>query len=225
MKTYIRILGILIFLMSLFFLGLFIYNAIDASTSKYKLISLSGLLPVYIVIHFIIIHRFGFNLHAEYTSKQKNSILVTSIILFIFLLSILAWQAINVVTLERQEAIDTKEYEELKSRLSQLRTWELQTTAYGYVGELKTKYSDGTLYYQLNVRSKNPFNPNLTGFTINFLDSDGFLIRSIQITEYSVMVDKDKIYGVASNSNTDIFSYEADEVDRIANWKLLVQTN
>lgn len=225
MRIYSRILGIITFLIALFFLGALVkFILLDADESKEKLISLTGLIPIYIVIHFLIIHRFGFNLNSDFSARQRNGILITSLISFGLLLIISTWQIFEVIELKKQEKISDKEIEELYSHLSELRTWEKQSTAYGYVGELKTKYLDQTLYYQLNIESKTPFNPALIGFTINFLDKDGFLIKSLEITDYSVKVDKDKIYGLASNSSTDIFSYEPYEVERIASWRLFVRT-
>lgn len=227
MKIYSRILGILTFLIALFFLGvLFYFIFFEADKSHEKLIALIGLIPIYVAMHFVIIHRFGFNLSAEYTTNQRRAILTTSLILFGILLLTTAWQLREVIKLQQQEALIKKEIEEYDSNLTKLRTWEKESTAYGYEGSLKTKYVNDILYYQLAVESKVPFNPNLVGFTINFLDSDGFLLKSLEITDYSVMVSKDKIYGIVSNSSSDIFSFyePAGGVESIASWRLLVRT-
>ena len=66
--------------------------------------------------------------------------------------------------------------------------------------------------------------PSLPSSLMQVKHKDGFLIKSLEITDYSVKVDKDKIYGLASNSSTDIFSYEPHEVEGIASWRLFVRT-
>jgi len=225
MKIYSRILGILTFLIALFFLGvLFYFIFFEASKSQEKLIALIGLIPIYIVMHFTIIHRFGFNLDTEFSVNQRKIILSTSLILFGILLLTVIWQLTEIASLQKQEAQNKKELEELLSSLAKLRTWDKVTTAYGYEGNLKTKFENEKLYYQLNVKSISPFNPGLVGFTINFLDKDGFLLKSLEVSDFSVMVNKDKVYGISSNSTTDIFGDESWEVESIASWRLLVRT-
>ncbi len=226
MKIYSRILGIITFLIALFFLGVLIYYVLfEADESTEKLLALMGLIPIYIVLHFVIIHRFGFNLKLEYSAKQSGAILITSLILFVILLSLVGWQISAAVTLRKQEEISRKESEELYSHLSKLRTFDKQITAYGFEGELQTKLStENTLLYKLRINSKKPFNPDLVSFTIEFHDKDGFLIKSINIEDYTRIVDGDKVLGIVSNSKTDSYEFDAEEVESIANWRLLIST-
>lgn len=239
MKIYSRILGIITFLIALFFLGVLIYYVLfEADESTEKLVALIGLIPIYIVLHFVIIHRFGFNLKLEYSAKQSGGILITSLILFVILLSLVGWQISAAVTLRKQEEISRKESEELYAHLSSLRTFDKQSTAYGFEGELQTKLTtDNSLLYKLRIVSKRPFNPEVVRFTIEFHDKDGFLILSHKIEEYSRVAEGDKIVGIVSNSKIDqwtlldkIAMFESDEkevpkvVEAIASWRLLVST-
>lgn len=226
MKIYSRILGIMTFLIALFFFGLLIYLLIfEFNNSNEKLIGLTGLIPIYIVIHFVILHRFGFDLKTEYSTKQSRSILIASTILFAILLSLIGWQILDAIKLHKLEEIAKKETEELYSHLSKLRTFDKQTTAYGFEGELQTKLSsDNSLLYKLKIKSKKPFNPELVTFIIEFHDKDGFLIKTINIKNYTRIIDDDKVYGIVSNFKTDAWEFNPEEVETIANWRLLIST-
>jgi len=195
----------------------------DDYNAEKRVILLIGLIPVYIVIHFTVIHRFGFNLNLEFTAKQRNTVLVTSLIIFGILLPLIGWQISETIALFKQEKIEEKQSEELYSHLSQLRTFDKQMTAYGFEGELQTKLSDEhSLLYKLKINSKKPFNPDLVSFTIEFHDKDGFLIKSINIKDYTRIVDGDKVFGIVSNSKTDSWEFSTEEVKSIANWRLLI---
>lgn len=228
MKIYSRILGIITSLIALFFLGVLIYYVIfEADESAEKLVALIGLIPIYVVLHFVIIHRFGFNLKLEYSTSQGSSILMTSLVLFVILLSLVGWQISEAVALHKQEEILRRESEELYSHLSKVRMFEKQIAAYGFEGELQTKISQDlrdALLYKLTVTSKKPFNPDLVRFTIEFHDKDGFLIKSVDINDYVRIVENDKVYGLVSNSKIEFsfLEFGAEEVESMANWRLLI---
>lgn len=226
MKIYCRILGILSFLITVSFLGFIIYLlvSIDDGPEK-RFYQLILLIPTYIIMHFVIIHNFGFNLKFEYSAKQSRSILITALLFFVILLLLIGWQISEIVTLQKQEEISRKESEELYAHLSKLRTFDKKMTAYGFEGELQTKFSaENVLLYKLRISSKKPFNPDLVSFTIEFHDKDGFLIKSINIKDYTTIIDGDKIVGIVSNSKTDPWEFGAEEVESIANWRLLIGT-
>ena len=238
MKIYSRILGIITFIIALFFLGVLIYYVLfEADESTEKLIALTGLIPIYIVLHFVIIHRFGFNLKLEFSSKQSGTIVTTSLILFVILFSLVGWQIFAAVTIRKQEETSRKESEELYSHLSQLRTFNKQITAYGFEGELQTKLTpDNSLLYKLGISSNKPFNPETLIFTIEFHDKDGFLILSQNIENYTRIAEGEKIVGIVSNSkiepwtllDTTVIPENALKndipkmVESIATWRLLV---
>jgi hypothetical protein len=211
MKTYSRILGIISFVTCLGLLGLWIFGLFqlmeDDPEELWILLLLA--IPLYTLIHFVILHRFGFNYKAEFTKSQKFSTLVLAIIfscIFIFMLPSGVKKFNRTVTLEQE--------------LSKAVQWKSDTTAYRYVGHLTTKYIDGKILYQFNVRSETEFKPTLTGFSIDFVDSDGFLIDNIQITDYSKNVDNnDKVLGLTSNGSE---NFSISDYERIADWNLMV---
>ncbi len=211
MKTYSKILGVVSTIIILGILGALIYGiTYEDGSSDDKLMALSLLLPVYVLLHFLLIHRFGFNLNAEYTPAQKKTILIISIISFTFLLSIPLREYLSA----RQLATHERNLEEMKD-------WGSDSTAFNYYGQLKTKYVDRKIYYQLSVNSKTAFKSTLTGFSIHLLDKDGFLIEEVPITDYSILVEEDMTNGIHSNANRDM---DLDNYSRIGKWDLLVRT-
>jgi hypothetical protein len=211
MKLYSKILGILSGIIVLSLLGLIVYLLLfESNNSTEKIIALSLLIPIYILFHFLIIHRFGFSLNNQYTKQQRTVILAITIISFSFLFTISLKAYLEANRLSREEKL----FEEMKD-------WGTDSTAFHYYGHLKTKYVDKKIFYQLSVRSKIPFTSSLTGFIIHLLDKDGFLIDEISITDYSNLVDEDKTFGIQSNSNKYI---DLKDYSRIGKWNLLVTT-
>lgn len=212
MKVYSKILGILsgIILFILFVLCIYLL-LYESNNSTDKIIALSLLIPIYIVLHFLIIHRFGFNLNDEYTSRQRTVILVITIISFGFLF-----------TIPTREYLKANRLSVDETNFAVMKDWGKDSAAFNYNGHLKTKYIDRKIFYQLIVKSNIPFKPTLTGFKIQLLDADGFLIEEISITDYSNIVRGDTPYGIQSNANTymDIKDYH-----RMGDWNLLVTTS
>ena len=214
MKTYSRILGIVSFVTCLALLGLWIYGFIQLIEEEPEELWILLLLaiPLYTLIHFIILHRFGFNLKVEFTKSQKISVFVLTVIfscIFIFMLPSGVKKFNRTVTLEQE--------------LSKAVEWKADTTAYGYVGHLTTKYIDGKILYQFYVRSETEFKPSITGFSVNFVDNDGFLIDNIRITDYSKNVDNaGKVFGLTSNASE---YFAIGDYERIADWDLMVTTS
>ena len=182
----------------------------EDNDSGAKLIALSFLLPVYVLLHFLIIHRFGFNLNVEYTLAQKNAILVISIVAFAFLLS-----------MPLRAYFKANELASRERNLEEVRDLGSDSTAFNYFGQLKTKYADRKIYYQLSINSKIPFKSTLTGFSVQLLDKDGFLIEEIAITDYSIHVEDDQTHGIRSNAS---HYMDLDNYSRIGKWNLLVKT-
>ena len=166
-------------------------------------------IPLYSLIHFTIFHRFGFNYNAEYTKPQKISIIVLAIFfscIFLIFIPPNVKRFYKAITLEEE--------------LSKAIKWESDTTAFGYVGFLTTKHIDGNLLYQFQVKSNDEFKLSLSGFTINFLDEDGFFIDKVEIKNYTHSVDNEgHVFGINSNSSS---MFSSKNYDRIKAWDLII---
>ncbi|MBT1711242.1 hypothetical protein KK062_23560 [Fulvivirgaceae bacterium PWU5] len=204
MKIYSRILGILGFLIVIssaitaaYFLN---FENIDMESRVGLSISF---IPIYIFGHFIILHRFGFHHNAEYSDIQKRKILGTSLSLFGLLVAISLLQIINQLQVEK------------------LRTWPEDSIAYGFTGELKTKYIEKDLYCQLTITRKQPFSRDSLEFIINLLDSDGFLITSIEPENYTrILSENKKTYAIESKFTSNALAYNSRGYNSIRKWSL-----
>ncbi|WP_421889086.1 hypothetical protein [Marinoscillum sp.] len=111
----------------------------------------------------------------------------------------------------------------LEQELSKAVQFRSDTSAYGYIGHITTKYIDGKILYKFYVRSETEFKPSITGFSVNFVDTDGFLIDNIRITDYSKNVDNaGKVFGLTSNASE---YFAIGDYERIADWDLMVNTS
>lgn len=69
---------------------------------------------------------------------------------------------------------------------------------------LKTKYEDGMLRYIFSVVHPNKSELDWAyydKFSFELIDKDGFIITTIEATNYVELVENKKIYGISSNSN------------------------
>lgn len=207
MKTYSKILGVLSGIIVLALFGLLIYILIVETKSESNVISiLILLLPVYILGHFLIIHRFGFNLNTEYTNGQRTTIVVTSIIALLISITPILF-AFNKM--------------EEKRSFQVMKDMGLDYTAYNYNGHLKIKYVDRQIFYIIHISSSASFDDNIPTFTINLLDKDGFLITEFAIIKYTRVFGEDnKFIGIESNTNAYM---DIEEYSRIENWDLVVR--
>ncbi|WKK79424.1 hypothetical protein [Marivirga arenosa] len=210
MKQYSRILGIVSFIACIGLFGLLIFGFIESEEERWILILLS--IPLYAFIHFILLHRFGFNYKAEFTKPQSIAVVSLSLI---FGLSFLLLIPPNIV---RFNSI-IKENEKLAEPLK----LGIDTTAYGYSAGLNTKFLNGQINYQFQTLASEPFKkdrPNVPSFTIKFYDEDGFFINEIEISNYTRNVDSEgNVTGISANSSEYMNS---GDYKRIADWGLVI---
>lgn len=160
-------------------------------------------IPIYIFGHFIVLNRFGFHHNAVYSDIQKKKILGTSLLLFCLLAAISLSQILNQLEFEK------------------LKTWPEDSIAYGFTGELKTKYIKQDLYCQLTVKREQPFSRDSLEFVINLLDSDGFLITSIEPEKFTRILGEDKkTYAIESKFTSNALAYNSRGYNSIRKWSL-----
>lgn len=208
MMLYSKILGTVSFVTCLGFFGLLIFVFTEADVKDYWMPLLLSI-PLYAFVHFIIIHRFGFNYKAEFTKPQRLSILILSIIFsgtFLFLI------LPNINRFNREM--------NLEKDLALAKTWSMDTTAFDFTGRLITKYVEGKILFQLDVSSPIPFNPVLNSFRIHFFDVDGFYIDEIKITNFTQSPDDNgNVIGISSNSSEQMIR---ENYERLGEWQLVV---
>lgn len=204
MQLYRRILGVLGFIIVIFstLTAAYFLNFEDIEMESRIGLSLS-FIPIYIFGHFIVLNRFGFHHNAEYSDIQKRRILGTSLLLFGLLTAVSLSPIINQLQVEK------------------LKNWPEDSIAYGFTGELKTKYIKQDLYCQLTIKREQPFSRDSLEFVINLLDSDGFLITSIEPENYTRILGEDKnTYAIESKFTSNALSYNSRGYNSIRKWSL-----
>jgi hypothetical protein len=166
MKLYKKILGIISISISLIGFGILVFVLIDGSDSD-RVPALLLFIPVYILTHYTVLTRFGFENVSEKNSKL--SIIGTAIILVLILIFPFRY------------GIEYNKSKTLEKKLSILKDWgkdENRTT--GIDGSLKTKFESKEILYQLELKGLKDSYSNLKGVIIQIEDKDRFIIDQIK---------------------------------------------
>lgn len=212
MKQYSRVLGIVSFVTCIGLFGLLVFGLMQSPSEDEGWILILLSLPLYSLIHFIILHRFGFNYKAEFTKPQNIAVVGLALVFGFSFLFLIPSNIVKFNAALREN--------ELLARPLKLGT---ETTAYGYSADLTTKYLNGKINYQFQTLSSDPFKKDratIPTFTIKLYDVDGFFIDEIVISDYSRNVDRDgNVTGISANSNKFM---DTEDYKRVAKWGLLI---
>ena len=167
------------------------------------------LLGLYSIIHFTILNRFGFK-EIDISSKSIKGLLFTSSILFIIL-------SIGAIIPMLQE-YNRKSKVEILSKVKDFGKDENVTT--GTIGELKTKYQNDKLYYQVTLHIPEEQLDSIIDFSIQLLDIDGFVISSFTTSDNAASDERGKMLLLTINDN---FNYSVQNYQKIAKWGLIVK--
>jgi uncharacterized membrane protein len=198
MKKITKISGIIGLLVILAALVVIIIAFNESNHSEEKLLIVSILIPLYFIAHFFIRYKFGFNSEVLISEKvekllYRGSFCITILILFIALI------------LQTAYFLEAHTEAKLAEKYSGLKTWLPDTSSLGQIAELKTKFEDNKLYYNFSVVSDsvNKYKiRDITNYSIQFLDKDGFIAEEINLQNLTRKVDKDgEIIGYYSNSS------------------------
>lgn len=206
MKTYSKIAGILLtgtILYGIIVCFIIIFTYIDDTESV--VYSSLALIPGFIFLYFMYLHKFGFDLKTNNTKHSRISLILVGVSLVI-LATIPTWYLFQQITIDRQseEMIDLGE----------------NKASNGFIGSLKTKYSDGDIKYILNLKKtgSNPFNRD-TRLYIALKDKDGFKLETFELQGYTYEKDSlDNLEAITVNSS---HSMELAEYLKIKQWDLL----
>lgn len=207
MKTYSKIVGVILTLSGIIaFVGI-IFGIIDENSIEDKVAISLLFIPAIMFLYYMFLHNFGFNLKSEIPTKNYRKILILAITSLIISLIVPAGYLFSQITLEKgaKEMIDRGKDE---------------TTNKDIIAELKTKYENGKIFYVLKVVDKNILDKK--SFILELKDKDGFKIKKIEIEDYTIMIGKEnEQYGISSNSSKWMGLNEYLKID---NWDLLYRT-
>ena len=212
MKTYSKIVGVIITTSLLVAFGLITFLIFDISDFEEKLITSLFYIPCIAFLHYMYIHNFGFSLNSMIPKSKYKVILILSIISIVTVLIMPTYYLIkqnrNIDILK--ETIDRGEY----SRTD-------------YVATLKTKYENREIYYLISIKTPNKSRlpSKYKTFSLNFFDKDGFKIQSFKLKDgiTNWLNDKDQIYGLEVNSSESIYDFE--NYLKIADWNITYFTD
>ncbi|MFH0761099.1 MAG: hypothetical protein V2A67_06315 [Bacteroidota bacterium] len=185
-----------------------------------RIISIILFIPAYVIIHYIILTKFGFNKE----SKKDNVYYLLAGILIILVLLIFPVRIgfeyfQNKREKENQELLK-KEMVEKRGEIKNWRDDENRTTK--IIGELKTKFEFGKIYYQLKLKGLKKSYSELEMMIIQFEDKDEFIINNIEIpfslsSNITSYESNDSLYLEIKNSEL----FDSIDYDKIYNWELI----
>jgi hypothetical protein len=214
MKTYKKILGIV---SALIVASLTVLLVVDFIDEYYNWLEFFGLLvPIYIVGHYLIATKFGF----EIGDNTKKSFFVVSssvsIVLFILI-------PLTLFYLQNKE--DKQEQARLEI-LKQPKVFANDTALYGIIYEFKTRYENENIDYVFRaIYPKSTKVPDITEYVIDLQDSSGFQVDKISINEWANLWD-DKQDGRLGVSKAGKHSLpEKDKYERIHSFSVGIKSS
>ena len=179
MKKYIKVyLVISIIILSVSIIGvllLCVQNFVDRGGSK-VFVSMSILLPLYIILHYILLSAKGEAAVEQLSTKAKKTILYSNMIAFATL--ILAPMLFGVFALKTW------------SDAGNATTWDV-TNAYGETITVTTKVENNQVKYLFDSKYDKPAFGRLSRHEIKLLDKDGFTLWSSEVTGYTLKESDD----------------------------------
>jgi hypothetical protein len=194
------IIGLIIIIISIVFIPIAYFKA---NHDEGKLWIAFLLFPVYFLAHFFVRFKFGFITGLPIDLKLEKMLNRISWIIMGLILIIVVLLPISYVIRKNTEANLTEKY-------SGLKTWSPDTSSFGQIAKLRTKFIEDRLHYEFTVEidSTNRYRlNNIYQITIKFLDNDGFLLEEIALFKFNLnrIVDSNgNLIGYRSNSNKNI---------------------
>jgi hypothetical protein len=219
MKTYRKLLGILSMIFLVIAIIFLLYLLITESGDD-RIISIILFIPAYVLVHYIILTKFGFN----YNSEKNNVYYLLTGISIILLLSIfplrLGFDHFQDKKEIKNQELSKKAIIEKRAEIKEWRDDENLTTK--IIGELKTKYESGKIYYQLKLKGTKESYSNLQMMLIQFEDKDEFIVEKIEIpfsesSNITSFESNDSLYLEIKSSDF----FEDIDYDKINNWELM----
>jgi hypothetical protein len=215
MKYFTKISGIIGGIICLVSLVLICVGFFESNHGDEKLIIFLLLIPLYFVTHFFIKFKFGFIEEMPLDVRSEQLLYKVS---FIFIIAIL----FTGISLSVSYLFHKSSRGKLSEKYSVMKKWDVDTTAYGLIGRLQTKFENDKLFYNFSIESDtlNRYKlENINSYKINFLDKDGFILDEITVSELINRIDsKGELIGKSKNSNT---YNRIEEYSKFYNWDLI----
>jgi hypothetical protein len=196
MKTYVRILGVVLTLCCTSSFVFLLYVIVSSTGKDDIYIGFILLIPVYFVAHFLIAHRFGFS-YNEISTENKVPIM------FLILTSIL------VITIPLGlYGVKLRNEKQVKYEGERMKDWGTYPVFDNKSkARFKTKMIAGILYYKLIIGvDKNIEDKFKKEVEIELLDRDSFLLSSFRVEEFKLTVSNQEVVKWEANSSLNLES-------------------
>ena len=211
MKIYSKIIGILLTISLLIGLVGIVIVVLESNGLDEKIGISLLFIPAILFLHYMYIHNFGFNLKTEIPKKSSKLIIILTLVSLVISLIV----PLGYLSSQVKSNNDAKEM---------IDRGKDKGSSSGLIADLKTKYEDSRMLYVLNIITpeKKAIDPKYETFLLELRDKDGFNITTIEIKDYTSLINENnETYGISSNSSNWI---SLSDYQKIAGWNILFRT-
>ncbi len=202
------VIGLIVILISIIGIGMAFFN----TSNEDQIVTALLLIPLFFITQFFVRFKFGF------ISENPTGNLLDKFVLRVSY-GLMGLLVLIIFTLPTVYLIEKNAEEKLINKYSGVKKWKSISSNSKQKAHLKTKYDQQKLYFDFSVDldSTNRYRfSNIAEYTIQFMDSDGFIIDEIELHNLTRRVDDigNTIgYSVNESEYIDIIDYS-----KFCNW-------
>ncbi len=177
------VIGLIIILISMIGIGMAFFN----TSNEDQFVTALLLIPLFFITQFFVRFKFGF------ISENPTGNLLDKFVLRVSY-GLIGLLVLIIFTLPTVYFIEKNTEEKLIKKYAGLKKWKSISSNSKQQAHLKTKYDQNKLFFDFSVDldSSNRYRfSNIAEYTIQFMDSDGFIVDEIALNNLTRSVDKD----------------------------------
>jgi hypothetical protein len=196
------VIGLIIILISMIGIVVAFFN----TSNEDQFVTALLLIPLFFITQFFVRFKFGF------ISENPTTYLLNKFVLRVSY-GLIGLLVLIIFTLPTVYFIEKNTEEKLIKKYAGLKKWKSISSNSKQQAHLKTKYDQNKLFFDFSVDldSSNRYRfSNIAEYTIQFMDSDGFIVDEIALNNLTRSVDKDGNtigYSVNESEFIDVIEY------------------
>ncbi len=196
------VIGLIIILISMIGIVVAFFN----TSNEDQFVTALLLIPLFFITQFFVRFKFGF------ISENPTTYLLNKFVLRVSY-GLIGLLILIIFTLPTVYFIEKNTEEKLIKKYAGLKKWKSISSNSKQQAHLKTKYDQNKLFFDFSVDldSSNRYRfSNIAEYTIQFMDSDGFIVDEIALNNLTRSVDKDGNtigYSVNESEFIDVIEY------------------
>ena len=196
------VIGLIIILISMIGIVVAFFN----TSNEDQFVTALLLIPLFFITQFFVRFKFGF------ISENPTTHLLNKFVLRVSY-GLIGLLVLIIFTLPTVYLIEKNAEEKLIKKYAGLKKWKSISSNSKQQAHLKTKYDQNKLFFDFSVDldSSNRYRfSNIAEYTIQFMDSDGFIVDEIALNNLTRSVDKDGNtigYSVNESEFIDVIEY------------------